>query len=55
MQHLKATFEAQFMKKLSKTEVELKKNVANKKKACRKTDVLQVFCFALLLVLLKVG
>ena len=30
-QHLQATFEAQFMKKLSNTETELKKSVAYKK------------------------
>ena len=29
-----ATFEAQFMRKLSNTEAELKKSVAYKKKAC---------------------
>ena len=31
-QHLKATFEAQFIEKLSNTEAELKKSVAYKKK-----------------------
>ena len=47
LSNIKATFEAQFMKKLSNTEAELKKRVAYRKKACNYVTfiIYLFFCF----------